>query len=301
MGIIELKPYSNIQGKWNQNTYEVVKKLGQGGIGVVYLVRELNTENFFALKISKDNTSINREYELIKKFQNVEMVINAYEIDDLEVGNQIFYYIRLEYVSGMNLHEYFKNKIISTELILGLMLIVVNELSKIHSYGYILGDLKLENIMVNSETKQLKLIDFGAVVHEGEAINEFTPSYDKASWQCGDRIAKESYDIFVITMIIIRLILKEEFNPRTHTIDDIIKRINESHISKDFKKFLMEGLVKEQKLNCFAKDLKKIYNREKLSRRHIELRRKDQKTNMLFILSVYILISTTVYILIKLY
>ncbi|QUH25360.1 protein kinase domain-containing protein [Serpentinicella alkaliphila] len=300
MGIIELQTYQQIKGKWKGTQYEVVKKLGEGGLGKVYLVKRIKTNQYFALKITKDNISINREYNLINKFKNIEMVINALEIDDLEIENEIYYYICLEYIDGMNLQEYVKRRFLSVDAILGLVLVIVEGLNKIHSLGYVLGDLKLENIMLDKRFKQLRIIDLGGVAKKGEFINEYTPGYDRSKWNCGNRVASESYDLFIVTMIIIRLIIREEFNPRLQNINDIIKKMNSIDISKELKEFLIAGLKEEQQSNFFAKGLRKIYNREKLSKRNNMIEKLDARINVIFLCSVSLLITTTIFILLKL-
>jgi len=300
MGCVELRPYQQLIGKWRGTPYEVIKKIGQGGFGQVYLVRNLNTGGLYALKMTNDNISINREYQLINELKNIEIVINAYEIDDLEIDGQLFYFICLDYIDGMNLDIYLKKRTISLEVILGLMVVIVEGLIKIHENGYILGDVKLDNIMLDRVTKELRIIDLGGVVKKGETINEFTPSYDRAKWQCGSRIAAESYDLFIVTMIIIRLIFREEFNPRVHNINDIIKKINALELSEELKSFLIKGLLKEQQSNCFAKDLRKIYNGEKQNRQSKKKNSKFDRINIIFISSVSLLITTTLYIMLRL-
>lgn len=56
-----------IKGKWNQKMYVLLKELGYGANGTVYLVQ--NENGYAALKMSKNSMSITSEVNVLKAFQ----------------------------------------------------------------------------------------------------------------------------------------------------------------------------------------------------------------------------------------
>ncbi|MDR5659121.1 protein kinase [Serpentinicella sp. ANB-PHB4] len=291
-----LSPYTVIKGKWNKKSYEVKKKLGEGGTGAVYLVRDIHLDREYALKLSEDNIAINREFGLLKKFQNVKLVVKVYDMDDVEIQGKTLYYLLLEHIDGVNLQNYSENNLVSTKTVLGVIIVILDGLVKIHNMGYIMADLKLENIMLDREKKKIKLIDLGGLVKKGEAIKEFTPSYDRASWNCGDRIAETSYDLFLVIMILVRLTINENLNPRKDTIETVINKIQKSSIHKDIKSFMIKGLLgKEKNIEKFSRRIKELYNKEKQIFKTNNVIKNPLNVDFFFICSCSLFISTLIF------
>lgn len=296
-----LMPNTTIVGKWNKKTYRVMEKLGEGGIGAVYRVVDVLDGRNYALKLSEDNLSLNREYELIKKFEAIDTIVRVYEIDDMHVGDKIYYFLLMEYIPGITLNEYRKNRSISVAKSIGIVIILLKVMGEIHRRGYILGDTKLDNIMVNGEGKVTKIIDLGGVVKINAGIKEFTPAYDRASWKCGHRVAEESYDIFSAAMILTQLLLaKFTFNPKVKSIHRVKEELMNKKINGELKESLIPILNGEKKgVKDFANTLLTIYNKE----RALEVMRKnksrDKKINVYFFCSLSFFIYTVILILRK--
>ena len=66
----KLKQGDRIVGKWNKNEYKIIKELGSGANGMVYLVQ--NNSRPFALKLSDNGTSIISEMNTLKSFSKVQ-------------------------------------------------------------------------------------------------------------------------------------------------------------------------------------------------------------------------------------
>lgn len=265
-------PY--IIGKWNQKKYKLIKPLGTGGTASVYLVYGIEKQQYYALKISSDNVSINREYNLLKLFENIDFVVKVYEIDDVEIEDKCYHYLLLEYIQGSDLKNHIKNNQLKTDLILAIVLILIKGLKEFHRSGYILGDLKLENIMLDKKNKRIKLIDLGGVVKLGGGIKEYTPAYDRATWKCGFRRAEISYDFFTLTMVLIRLLLGKKLDPYHQTKEDLITQIANQSISRELIRFIKDALNQEKTLiEGFENRINELYNIE----RNYYLKLKKQK------------------------
>ncbi|AOY75162.1 protein kinase domain-containing protein [Clostridium formicaceticum] len=297
MQIPQLVPSLILEGRWKKKKYKIKKKLGEGGIATVYLVENMENNKEYALKISKDNFSINREYALLKKFDKVDMIVNAYEIDDWEVKGEIYYYIVLEYIEGRTLKEYCEKNKLDKSTIISIILIILKGIYSFHSEEYIVGDLKLENIMLDKKKKQLKFIDLGGVVKKGENIKEFTPLYDRASWRCGVRRAEASYDIFTVMILFARLLLNESIYPAKYTIDDVIRSLKKLDLGKALHEYIIEGLIYNQKpLIYFIQELQNLYTVEKVKLKERKKLLKERKINLLLGLSMFFFMITIIFI-----
>ena len=151
----------------NSTEYEIIKQLGEGGYGKVYLVLN-NLDNMnYALKEfpikgeTKDKIQeIKNEAEILSKFnhKNIVKYYESFENDDK-------FFILMEYCDGQNLsniiNEYTeKNELIQEEIILNIIKQICLGIKEIHDKNIIHRDLKPENIFMNTNG-EIKIGDFG--------------------------------------------------------------------------------------------------------------------------------------------
>ncbi|HZJ77063.1 MAG TPA: protein kinase, partial [Oscillospiraceae bacterium] len=265
MALSNLSYNDTIEGKWNKNRYRIIKKLGEGGIGTVYKAINPGDNRVYALKFSEDNMSLNREYGILRKLEHVANVVKAYEIDDADINNKIYYFIAMEYINGDTLNNYRKRNKIGVAGALHITIILLKFMDEIHKEGYILGDTKLNNIMVNNKGGKIRFIDLGGAVETGSAIKEFTPAYDRAGWGCGYRISEPSYDLFSAVMVLTQLLLEIDINPRKQTLDRIKTRLNNKVADRALKTSITEILNgRKEDVKSFANTLLAIYNKRRI-------------------------------------
>ncbi|MHC4780029.1 MAG: protein kinase domain-containing protein, partial [Planctomycetota bacterium] len=165
--------------------FEVIDHLGSGGVGKVYLVddREAGGERR-ALKVvdlppGRESLYglIRGEFELLARFDHPHLAA-AYDIG--RMGSSAFF--TLEYVSGPTFLEAVAR--LDTGEMLRLAVEVLQALAFIHGLGYVHGDVKPQNIMVDSrgEKPRAKLLDFGLAESIMEAKSPLlassgTPAY----------------------------------------------------------------------------------------------------------------------------
>ena len=65
-----VKPGTVIEGKWHKNAYIILKELGYGANGIVYLAKWHNQS--VALKMSDNGMSITSEVNVLKSFAKVQ-------------------------------------------------------------------------------------------------------------------------------------------------------------------------------------------------------------------------------------
>ncbi|MCD4654803.1 tetratricopeptide repeat protein [bacterium] len=155
-----VKPQSFIS-----NRYQVVKKLGSGGMGIVYLAKDILRGNRLnALKTIKkeiiDETSLDhfrQEFEVMihLKHPNLAQVYN-FGFDKQRDS----YYIIMEYIQGVSLKELLKQKQrIPEDKVIDIIVALCRTLAFIHSRKILHNDIKPGNIMLKDAS--IKVLDFG--------------------------------------------------------------------------------------------------------------------------------------------
>ncbi|WP_018131751.1 protein kinase domain-containing protein [Effusibacillus pohliae] len=204
-----------IKGRWNGRSYKMVRPLGSGANGQVYLVQENGRK--YALKLSTDATGIALEYRLLKQLQTQLQYTASRSVQGLRLGpfvsdlddcvtdsGQPVFFYAMEYIPGIPASVYVREK--GPSAVCGILLQLLAFLQQLHDMGYAFGDLKAENVLVNPITGEVRLVDFGGVSRFGEAIRQYTEWYDRASWNVGSRRADRQYDLFAAAMLIVDLL-----------------------------------------------------------------------------------------------
>jgi len=145
--------------------YAVLKRLGEGGKGIVYKARDTALNRVVAIKMLKNPVTTGEAYtRFITEAQSVAKLNhpNIVSIHDIgkEDGKQFFV---LEFVEGHSLRDLIESSPegkcdIPTVLRVGID--VCSALQYAHSQGILHRDVKLENIMINADGLA-KLMDFG--------------------------------------------------------------------------------------------------------------------------------------------
>ncbi len=146
------------------NRYQIISKIGQGGMAVVYRARDLKLERNVAIKLLKKEYS--QDAEFIERFKNEARsaaklshsnIVAAYDI----VNSGERHYIVMELVEGITLRDYIARKgRLSNKETIGIALQTAEGLSEAHKNGIIHRDIKSQNIIISKEGR-IKIGDFG--------------------------------------------------------------------------------------------------------------------------------------------
>jgi serine/threonine-protein kinase len=240
--------YDKIVGKWTGKAYTLIKKLGAGGVGEIYLVQDCYGD-MLALKLSDDIISITKEYRFLCKFKDKGFVPKVYDLDDFSKQDKVYHYFTMEYIRGYNLKSVLKSSSMDIKTKLNLMCIVIQIVKQINEEGYIYTDLKHENIMVDGKNSLIRLIDLGSVVEVGNSVKEFTPMYDRLCWGKGSRIADQNYQTFAIAILLISLMLNKSLDPNKDKLESAISGLRKKKVPPKLFEVIM-GCLNGQVLDC---------------------------------------------------
>ena len=144
--------------------FHVLRKLGQGGMGQVYLARQLSLKRDVALKLLAADLADNPT--ALKRFQaEAEAVARATHANIVQVyavgESDGLRYMALEYVAGRNLRDYLDRKG-PPDLPVSLSIIrqVAAALQRASELGLVHRDIKPENVLVTKRA-EVKVTDFG--------------------------------------------------------------------------------------------------------------------------------------------
>lgn len=159
--------------KKNFAHYKLIKLLGRGGMGTVYLAEDKKLKRHVALKVLPGRFSDNDES--VTRFRQEARAASRFSHPNIahvyEFGSRRgLYYLAMEYVSGTTLRQIISEQHIQVEQSLDITGQICKALSTAHQAGIIHRDIKPENIIV-TEDKTVKVLDFG-LAKVSETINQ---------------------------------------------------------------------------------------------------------------------------------
>ncbi|MGB7062921.1 MAG: protein kinase [Candidatus Zixiibacteriota bacterium] len=149
--------------------YEIIEKVGEGGMGVVYKAQDTRLGRTVALKFLPPHLLCDAEakarFEHEAKAASALNHTNITTIHDIdEVEDQCF--ICMEYIEGKSVKELLKEKTLSVDEVLGIALQIGEGLKAAHKKDIVHRDVKSDNIMLTHEGVG-KIMDFGLAKLKG--------------------------------------------------------------------------------------------------------------------------------------
>lgn len=169
--MLEAVPVDPLLGVTLAGAYEVLRPLGRGGMGALYVARQTRLERTVAVKVlhpsfADHELALSRFFREAQAMARVRSVHVAQVLDALRLPDGRPCLV-LEHLHGEDLQAHLKKGPMSPEDVLRLGVELCRGLEAVHAAGVVHRDLKPSNVFLD-ESGVAKLLDFGVAHLEGE-------------------------------------------------------------------------------------------------------------------------------------
>ncbi len=147
--------------------YRIVRRIAEGGMGIVYEATSENPIRRVALKIvrSANLTAAARrrfqfEIDILAKLEHTG-IGRLYDAGTTQTSSGDLQYLAMEYIDGVDLRTHAENHELTARDRLRLIAAVSDAVHYAHQKGVIHRDLKPQNILVDRQSQQPRILDFG--------------------------------------------------------------------------------------------------------------------------------------------
>ncbi len=188
-------PVGPIVGKQISH-YQVVSRIGRGGMGEVFLAHDTSLGRKVALKLLRSDFT--RIEERLRRFQQEARAASALNHPNIltihEIGQEgSLHFMATEYVEGETLRQHLSRARLTVGQTLDVAIQVASALAAAHQAGIIHRDIKPENTMVRTDGN-VKVLDFGlAKLTEPKTIETAAPTLPQVETAPGVVMGTFSY------------------------------------------------------------------------------------------------------------
>jgi hypothetical protein len=211
--------------------YQVVDRLGRGGMGTVYLARDPALDRLIAIKVlsgdlvdEETRERFSREARSVSRLRHPN-IVTIFEYGDF-TGQP---FIAMEYISGESWAELIRRRApVPLVRKLRMMEELCAGMAHAHRARIVHRDIKPANIMVDAESGSIKILDFGIASNVASnatlaTLVVGTPSYMSPEQTTGQRVDHRS-DVFTVGSVFYELLsYRQAFDGDTHVT--IIEKI----------------------------------------------------------------------------
>lgn len=235
--------------------YQLIRLLGRGGMGEVYLARNKNIDQLVAVKALHSKYADNPM--LRARFKQEAVLLNSLNHNNIVkfinfVENEYGVFLIMEYVEGYTLEEFImkKNGLIVEQKAWPMMEEILQAFSYAHRRGIVHRDIKPSNIFIDKEG-HIKVLDFGIaqIISEaggngGRQASMGTPAYMSPEQVFGQPVGQRS-DIYSLGVLFHQMLTgrapydsttMSEYEIRKHVVQDVLPRM------KNYYPYVSDGL-----------------------------------------------------------
>jgi serine/threonine-protein kinase len=227
--------------------YRILRKLGEGAMGAVYLGEHMKIGRQDAIKVLRDSLATDPDTiaRFVRGTRNVSMIrhpniCTIYDYSDIAGGIQ---FVAMEFVPGETLRDLLQRQgRLPLDVAVHIARQAAEALDAAHDVGIVHRDLKPANIMVvpgKGGRLDVKVVDFdiakGSADGEGEEVTRMgfvvgTPEYMSPEQLIGDRLDGRS-DIYSLALVLYRMLTGTLPFESEDTQDLMVKRLTEEPLS----------------------------------------------------------------------
>ena len=250
--------------------YRLIEKIGEGGMGTVYLAKHAMLQRSTAIKLLKQDTDV---ADAVNRFeQEVQLTCrlnhpNTVEIYDYgRTAEDQFYYV-MEYIDGLNMADLIeKEGPLPACRVVFLLRQICASLAEAHDLGLIHRDIKPLNVMVTVQGgiyDQVKVLDFGMVKDidatnldlDANQVLQGTPTYIAPERINDPAVADARTDIYSIGTIAFNALSGEDVFTGSSAMQVCVKVLQEEPRNLlSFENLLVPDSLAKLVQQCLAKD-----------------------------------------------
>lgn len=242
--------------------YEILDRVGGGGMAVVYKAKDVWLDRVVALKILRPQYAIDDDF--VQRFRREAQAAaslshpNIVSIYDVGIEEDI-HYIVMEYVEGTTLKEYItQNSPLSAHEAVEVARQIADALEHAHHNQIIHRDIKPHNILMGKNLR-IKVTDFGiaravtsaTITHTGSVIGSvhyFSPE------QARGGVTGEKSDIYSLGIVLYEMLTGELPYAGDSPISVALKHLQESYTEPKLLNNSIPQSVENIIIRCLAKD-----------------------------------------------
>ncbi|ANH81413.1 hypothetical protein A8C56_10840 [Niabella ginsenosidivorans] len=195
--------------------YKIIKKLGEGGMGIVYLAKDRMLDRLVAIKELRD-AALGSGAGTARRFQQEAIALAKLNHKNIThiyswLPHKEHYWMVMEYVKGRTLEDWLQEyKRMPYEMAVAIIAQVLEGLAHAHQKGIIHRDVKPANILI-SEGREVKITDFGiARIRNAERLTSHGKTIGTLQYMAPEQIrgqeGDERSDIYAVGSIFYELV-----------------------------------------------------------------------------------------------
>jgi serine/threonine-protein kinase len=200
--------------------FELLSKIGEGGMGAVYRARQVSMDRLVAVKVLPRRLANDDEFiqRFIREARAAGKLNHINIVQGLDVGHKNGrYYFAMEYVDGKTIKELFKDRdgVFAPREAVQILLQVARALDHAHRHGIVHRDVKPDNILVAGDGVA-KLADLGLARNYGADVTVTqagmtlgTPQYMSPEQARGDTEMDTRSDIYSLGATLYHMVVGE--------------------------------------------------------------------------------------------
>lgn len=269
-------------GTMINDRYEIIEKIGSGGMSIVYKAKCHKLERFVAIKVLREEFC--QDNEFVKRFkieaQSAASLSHANIVNIYDVGHEDkLQYIVMEYLEGKTLKEYIKDKGRLTDSeTMKIAAYIASALEQAHANHIIHRDIKPQNILMTTDGK-VKVADFGIARVPSDAtiaVSEVTSGsvHYMAPEQARGVFCDEKTDLYSLGVVMYEMVTGKLPFEAESAVTVALKHINDSFalpsevntsVSKSLESIILKAMEKStanryQSAELLLADLKRAQN-----------------------------------------